>query len=435
MDYFCEKCLKMHRSDELCDHLKQQIKNDPKLISEAGNFANIAGQYNLITSQNLNSLSQKINHTIGTNLSYEGTHQFVRDIQVFKRLNDDAFSKCQVFSSPQAAQNYLSNANQATKDYLAKRMVGSAQEVDWLRFKDGQFTNIIEKSTLLNNNSPGIDGITVNRFTGETITRTTIKAAQTDKGLGTNISDVLEALKKGTLKPDDTLVGIDGTKEALKKALDKNLTTAIAEGNEEYVKTLKKAISCLKVEEQSNQTNVKESTQRLLDKTAAGKAATEISTKDVINHVKHGAVIGAAVGLTISCITTYLRYKNGEITQQEAFTIVAEDTTKATIIGGNMAGLTLFLPAGPLGFCCGFAVGIYLNSALTNILDEIYGKGVYREILYADGFIMGTSKNMLVMLNEFKDDRVKVRSKLDQISTKQRQIENKLSEIEKLWEE
>lgn len=432
MDYFCEKCLKMHRSDELCDHLKQQIKNDPKLISEAGNFTNIAGQYNLITSQNLNSLSQKINNTIGTNLSYEGTHQFTRDIQVFKRLNEEAFSKCQVFSSPQAAQNYLINNDKAK---FGGKLAGYAQEVDWQRYKDGQISSIYEKSTLLNKNSQGIDGITVNRFNGETITRTTIKAAQSKESVSTNIKDVIEALEKGTLKPDDTLVGIDGTKEALLKALENKIKDARSEGNEEYAKILEKAKNLLKVEVLNDQNCVSESKERLLNKIQSGKAVTEITTKDVLDNMKNGAIIGAAVSLTISCITTYLRYKNGEISQQEAFTNVAEDTTKGTIIGGNMASLTLFLPAGAIGFCGGFAVGIYLNSALTNILDEIYGKGVYREILYADGFIMGTSKNMLAMLNEFKADRVKVRTELEQISTKQRQVEEKLFEIEKIWEE
>ena len=35
MVYFCESCTKTHKREELCPYIKEQLKNDPKLISEA----------------------------------------------------------------------------------------------------------------------------------------------------------------------------------------------------------------------------------------------------------------------------------------------------------------------------------------------------------------------------------------------------------------
>jgi NhaP-type Na+/H+ or K+/H+ antiporter len=70
-----------------------------------------------------------------------------------------------------------------------------------------------------------------------------------------------------------------------------------------------------------------------------------------------------------------------------------------------MAGITLFLPAGGVGIVAGCAIGIYLSASLKNILDEIFGKGAYREILIAGGYTMGTAMNLAEALQQFKRDR------------------------------
>jgi len=69
-----------------------------------------------------------------------------------------------------------------------------------------------------------------------------------------------------------------------------------------------------------------------------------------------------------------------------------------------MAGITLFLPTGILGFIPGFAIGFYLDATLTNILDEIFGKGYYRELLTTESKIMATSLNLNEALVHIKND-------------------------------
>jgi len=101
---------------------------------------------------------------------------------------------------------------------------------------------------------------------------------------------------------------------------------------------------------------------------------------------------------------------------EEAFVEIGEGTVKSTLSGGAMAGITLFLPAGPIGFIAGMAIGIYMNAALTNVLDEIFGKGAYREILIADSYILGTSKSLVDALQTFKQDRESTQATMTRIS-------------------
>jgi len=99
-----------------------------------------------------------------------------------------------------------------------------------------------------------------------------------------------------------------------------------------------------------------------------------------------------------------VRLVKGEISLKEAFTEIGEDTVKSAITGGAMGGITLFLPVGAIGFISGFSIGVYLNSTLTNILDEIFGKGFYRELLLAEGNIVVTGVNLKYALEQIKYD-------------------------------
>lgn len=150
----------------------------------------------------------------------------------------------------------------------------------------------------------------------------------------------------------------------------------------------------MKVVEYSTPEEVKAVNERMISKIKAGQATTYITPEQLSKKMCEGAVIGAAVGLTISTITSYIRYRNGELTQQEAFSQVAEDTLKSAIVGAGMSAVTLFLPGGVIGFVGGMAIGIYLNAVCTNILDEVFGKGAYGAILNASGYVYGTAMNL-----------------------------------------
>lgn len=397
MIWYCARCGDTHDGDSLCPHHAAQLQRNPGLLAEAANFTVIAGQYHLVTSQALDGMAQGVNRLAGTRLAYEGTHQMVRDVQVFRQLNADAYSRCGVFSSAEGAREYLNNASQGQLDTLTRKLNGTAQEVDWLRMKQGRLSSLLEKSKLLGEesaNAPGVDGTTINRFTGKTIENTSVKAAESSKGLGTNVNDVLKALKKGTLSPDDTVAGVRGTERALEKALDQNIEKALREGDFEFAETLKAAKQNLKVEELNGYEDIKTSTERLKDKITNGEATASVTGEQVIAKATQGAVIGAAVALTVSGVSNYLRYRNGEITESEAFEAVAQDTFKGAIVGAALGGVSCFLPPGAVGFVAGLAIGVYIGTVCQSVLDEVFGKGEYKAILDASGYIYGMSVSL-----------------------------------------
>jgi hypothetical protein len=435
MTKYCSKCKALHKDNEICPYYIKQLKLNPQLLAEATNFSIVAAQYHLITSQTLDSGAKAVNNIVGTQLAYEGTHQLSRDIQVFRQLNVDAFNKSGVFSSAQNAKDYLVNATDGQKANLIRKLNGTGQEVDWLRWKQGHISRLLEKSKLLGEetpNAPGVDGETIFRLNKNVIKKVTVKASQSDKGLGKNISDVLEALKNDTLKPDDILAGVDGTNDALQKALHKNIEKALQNGDIDYAAKLQQAQKTLKVKEINNYKDVKNSTDRLLSKVSQAKANPAVTLQEVSKKACQGAIVGAAVGLTISGVVNYLKYKNGEITEREAFIEVGEETLKGALTGAAMGAVTIFLPGGFLGFVAGVAIGIYLNATLTNILDEVFGKGAFEAILDSSGYVYGMAVNLEDCLSHIENHQKSIQSNLQKIRKTAEKIDNNFEEFDQI---
>lgn len=394
-----------------------QLTEHPEWLPQATDFITVAGEDYLVTSQFLDKPVQIVNKVLDTNLSYEGTRQFARDIQVFRRLNEESFRACGVFSTPENAKAYLENALKLAKENktgklrsLECKITGTSQEVDWLRMKQGQLSSIFEKSTLLEKNAPGVDGITFNRFTGKTISRTTVKASKkTMNKSSTAIKDVKEAIMKETATEKDIIYGPKGTKEAAYKA---GLTNPVIEKNTTQ--------------------QIKESNTRLERKILDGQATTQPTLQQVGGKMVQGAVVGAVVAVTISGITTYVRYKNGELSKEEAFSFMGEDAVNGALVGGAMGAITIFLPGGVIGFVGGVAIGVYINASVSNILDEIYGRGAYGAILNASGYVYGMTYNLADYYKKIGENNKHIQSNIAVTRDIHTVIENNFDEFDKL---
>ena len=42
MNWYCEKCKKLHTNDEMCPSIKLQLKNHPEWIPEAAIYVSVA---------------------------------------------------------------------------------------------------------------------------------------------------------------------------------------------------------------------------------------------------------------------------------------------------------------------------------------------------------------------------------------------------------
>ncbi|WP_239700889.1 hypothetical protein [Mammaliicoccus sp. D-M17] len=426
---YCERCKEVHETIELCNDFKKQLQNDPSLINEAMNFTNLAAQHQLISTQVLDEVAMSINKIANTGLTFEGSKQCARDIQVFQQLNVDAFKNSGVFNEPKLAQRYVQSGGTSIENNLKRKLTGTAQEVDWLRNRKGSLTRIFEKAKLVGEetaNAPGIDGMVKNRITG-TESGVSVKNSISNKGLGTNVRDVLKAIDKGTINPDDIIVGTDGTKNSVEKMLNKNIDKAVKEGNQELLEKLKIAKDKMKVQEIGNFEEAKNSTERLTNKVKSGEAYSRINSKMVAKQMKKGGIIGAAVSFSTSSLFNYLKYKNGEITREKAFAEIGQETCSGAIIGSAMGGLSLFFPPGAVGFATGIAVGMYISKTTQNVMNEIFGKGAFEQILHSSGYIYGTTMNLKTLLNEIEINEIKISENHTNMRNSEKNI-NKMSE-------
>lgn len=426
---YCERCKNLHGKEELCSDLKNQLQNDPNLISEAMNFTNLAAQHQLISTQALDGVAMSINKIANTGLTFEGSKQCARDIQVFQQLNVDAFKNSGVFNEPKLAQRYVQSGGTSIENNLKRKLTGTAQEVDWLRNRKGSLTRIFEKAKLVGEetaNAPGIDGMVKNRITGKE-SGVSVKNSISNKGLGTNVRDVLKAIDKGTINPDDRIVGTKGTKNSVEKMLNKNIDKVVKEGNQELLEKLKIAKDEMKVQEIGNFEDAKNSTERLTNKVKSGEAYSRINSKMVAKQMRNGGVIGAAVSFSTASISNYLKYKNGEITREKAFSEIGQETCSGAIIGSAMGGLSLFFPPGAIGFAAGIAVGMYVSKTTQNVMNEVFGKGAFEQILHSSGYIYGTTMNLKTLLNEIEINEIKISENHTNMRNSEKNI-NKMSE-------
>ena len=406
MKWYCEKCATIHDDNELCSKIKLQLKNNKNLLGESANFITVAGEYNLITSNNMNKILEPISNLLNSNLTYEGTYQLARDIQVFKRLNEESFVRCGTFSSPEAAQEYLQNTNLQA---LTSKITGASQEVDWLLSEKGKLSSIFNDSILFNGNAAGVDGQTVNKITRNT-TRVTVKASINPMTKNsTGVKDIQEALTKNTLKENELVVGPEGMEKSLREAGVNN-----------------------PVEEINSAKSIRNSNERLLKKIKNGEATTSITNKQLLNKIGQGTIIGGAISFSVSSITNYIRYRNGEISREEAFKEISKDTANGILTGGALSGISLFFPPATIGFIMGVTVGIYINKTLSNILDEIYGKGSYKAILNSSGYVYGMTVNLLEYYKEISKNIKTTEKNINETKEISQRIKNNFDVFEKL---
>ncbi len=289
----------------------------------------------------------------------EGTHQYVRDIQVAQLLQrkfpNMPYGSAEGFKiwlqerlaiSPQSGANALS------------RIQGDAGEVDFVRKMGGSLRSVFTKTDYatdvagnITNNVPRIDVIERTRILGHKVAEYQVKTLRTEASIPQTLKDFLD---HSSYSKDTVLVG---PKELIEAAKEQNLPnpTRISGTIEQ------------------NARSVEALQQKILD----GKFDVAFTPKAVLGKVAGGVVIGAAVSITINSFISYLDYRNGKITREEMVSRIKKEGIKGGVTGGALAGLSLVVPGGIIGL----GVGCVVGSALRRILDEGFGDGLFGEVL------------------------------------------------------
>ncbi len=343
--------------EEMYAFCEKQLKRYPKASMEPQvTNAVVAAEYELITGQALDEVAQGANSLLGTSFSYEGTHRMAADCSRIKRTSEEGFGQSGALSTPERAKAYYQGVLADAQDNpraltsFDSKLIGYSQEADWLRAKREEPSSLVEKSSLLNNNAPGVDGETVNRFTGEVISRTTIKASQNPMTPNsTGIKGIKDAMEKGRVTDEDIICGPVGTEEAARKAGLKNPVMEVNTSEE-----------------------IRETNERLKEKILNGQATTSPTSQQFAQTAMQGAVIGAGVSAFASSLTNCMRCYNGDISKKQALSNMRKDLFKGSIVGGIMGVTTLLLPGGMIGMAAGTMIGSVLDPMCSFLMDDIF---------------------------------------------------------------
>jgi hypothetical protein len=331
-------------SEQEITYIKKNINK--KDLKEFFDIASVAGAHETITR--------------GIPGIYEGTHQFIRDIETAQLLQQKfpnmPYDSTEGFKS--WLTDRLSGSPQSGANALSRLQGDGAGEVDFIREMHGNLRSLFTKTDFardvngnITSNIPGIDAVEVNRFTGKVLNEFQIKTLRSED----SINQVLKEFTNNSRYNENiTLVG---PKELIDEAKRQGLPNPV------------KIMGS--VEENAK------SAEALKDKVQSGQMVTELTTKEVVGKVVGGAAVGAAISIGISSLFNYIAYKKGEISKKEMIKRIGKDGAKGAITGGALAGLSLFVPGGIIGMGVGFVVG----SVLRRALDDAFGDGIFAEVL------------------------------------------------------
>ncbi|MDV6377751.1 hypothetical protein ORD22_05670 [Sporosarcina sp. GW1-11] len=331
-------------SEEEFTYIKKNLSKED--LKEFFDIASVAGAHETITR--------------GIPGVYEGTQQFIRDIETAQLLQQKFPNM--PYDTAEGFKNWLtdrlSGSTQAGANALNRLQGDGAGEVDFVREMQGSLRSLFIKTDFardaggnITSNYPGIDAIEINRFTGNVLNEFQIKTLRTKD----SINQVLKDFTNN--QHYDENITLVGPKELIEEAKRQGLPNPV------------KMMG-------SVEDNAK-SARELKDRVQSGQMATELTTKEVMGKVAGGAVIGAAISIGISSLFNFIAYTKGEISKKEMLTRVGKDGAKGAITGGALAGLSLFVPGGIIGIGVGFVVG----SVLRRALDDAFGDGIFAEVL------------------------------------------------------
>ena len=150
--------------------------------------------------------------------------------------------------------------------------------------------------------------------------------------------------------------------------------------------------------------------------------------------------VGLAYGITKSAITNFIRYKNGELSKSEMAKSFTKDAVKGSLVTCSLAMISF--PPGIPAAIAAMGVAIYLDAVCTNILDEVFGEGLYEQILNASGHITAVAQNAVEQIKEFSsnvqmtEQHIKSSEKtLEDIKNKRAAIKSKKEKSKRLLEE
>lgn len=146
-------------------------------------------------------------------------------------------------------------------------------------------------------------------------------------------------------------------------------------------------------------------------------------------HFPSGAV-GLAYGITKAGITNFMKYKNGEMSKEAVTKSFAKDAVKGSLITCSLAMISF--PPTAAGTAVTMGVAMYFDAVCTNMLDEVFGEGVYEQILNTCGYVTEAAKNVGEMVTQVQNNVARINRSLRSLHKSNKQTNKNLDEANKL---
>jgi hypothetical protein len=293
---------------------------------------------------------------------FDGTNEFVREVKIAEVLQQK-FPNMPKYHTAEGLKDWLSDrmsdGHQAAANALS-RIQGDAGEVDFVRDMQGSIHNIFHKFDFVRNadgritsNYPGIDAVEVNRFTGGIVNEFQVKTLRSVHSIDSTLKDFINN------DHYNTKITLVGPKELIDRAHEMGLPNPT------------KVMGTIQ--------NNLDSAHKLSEKILSEQLPVSFSSDAVLHKMADGAAIGAVVSVTVAALIHFMQYRSGKITFDELKVKIAQGGVKGAVTGGALAGLSLFIPGGLIGYGIAFVTG----TTLRRLLDEGFGNGAFGEILKA----------------------------------------------------
>jgi hypothetical protein len=125
-------------------------------------------------------------------------------------------------------------------------------------------------------------------------------------------------------------------------------------------------------------------------KTAPTGPGPGVTFTGTLGEMGRGAVIGAAVSITISTVAQFRSWRAGRITsddfRRQILHDAAKGATKGAVLGGINVGVQVAAVAVGVGAPVTIPVMVVFGVAVDRIIDPAFGEGEYREVLERLGY-------------------------------------------------
>lgn len=348
-----------------------------------------------ISREDLKDMLEKIGFVAAGAKVYTDGVQYVRDVEFWKWLTANVVKAPIVngvetkLTDSQAISEWVNTRLHEGKiDHIEHIFVNRGAEFDFVkRMQDDPFEllsgSIWRMATSQEDATAGIDAVKERVFG---------LLGQETHQIKAGLSDSFRKVDLSQYIPEPSEVTLTRLNEVLHKkstpvdVIDVNEKIYSWRNSEEGIaKIARRGDNHPNVVQSFNDEDLKASGARRLEAAKEGLADNAITFEGVFKQVGSGAIVGTVIFVGVSAVSNYQEYKLGYINGNEFANRIMRDSLQGGLQGGAVAAVNIpvQLAAGALnvGAPVTIPVMVVLSVGLRQIINPMFGKGEYKEIL------------------------------------------------------